>query len=325
MNEWIRLGLAVLMAWAWGGCSRQDGGRGLSGFPEPADGVVLQTDWFAQPEYAGFYQALAAGIYEAHGLKVTILEGGPNADPMKRLALKRAHFINARSDDAIVAVARGMPVRFVGVTLQHNPQAILSHEANAIRRFEDLDGKRIMVDVGAPWIRYLEKKYGIEMQLMPHNFGLNHFLSNPDFVMQCFLTNEPYYVRQKGAVPHVLPMWESGFDAYRGIIVHEDFLKSYPDVVRRFVQATHEGWHSYLYGDYHPAHRLIAERNPMMTDDFMEYIRKSLFQWGIVSGEGNDPSVIGSVDNERLSQQIEILHELGVIEKKVDLASVFAF
>jgi len=325
MRKWIRLGLMMAVVSLWIGCSRQESSRGLSGFADPADELVLQTDWFAQPEYAGFYQALAAGIYEAHGLKVTILEGGPNADPMKRLALKRAHFINARSDDAIVAVARGMPIRFVGVTLQHNPQAILSHEANAIRRFEDLDGKRVMVDVGAPWIAYLERKYGIEMQLMPHNFGLNHFLSDPEFVMQCFLTNEPYYVRQQGAQPYVLPMWESGFDAYRGILVHEEFILNYPDVVRRFVKATHEGWQAYLYGDYSPAHKIIAERNPMMTDDFMEFIRKSLFEWGIVSGKENDPALVGKVDESRLEGQIAILHELGLIEKKIDIQEVFAF
>lgn len=293
--------------------------------PEKADNdlisVTMQTDWLAQPEYAGFYQAKAAGIYEKYGLDVTIVEGGPNADPMKRLILKRCDFVNARSDDVIVAFARGMPVQFVGVTLQHNPLAILSHAENPITEFGQLDGKRIMVNVAAPWIDYLEGKYDIQVVRMPHNFGLSHYLNDKEFVMQCFLTNEPYQVRKLGADPIVLPMWKSGWDAYRGIVVHSDSLQDRPEVVEKFVNATHEAWQSYLFGDPSPAHELIQNRNPKMTDDFMGYIRSQLIENHMVAKE--TAGSIGKFDPARLQEQIQILSDMKIIEKKFDYSEVF--
>jgi len=296
--------------------ANEDDGDGL--FP-----ITLQTDWFAQPEYAGFYQALATGLYERYGLEVTLLEGGPNADPMKRLILRRCDFINARFDDVMVAYARGMPVRFVGVTLQRNPLAILSHEAHAITNFEQLDGKRVMVNVAAPWIDYIEARYDIEMVRMPHNFGLNHYLKDKQFVMQCFLTNEPYRVRKLGANPHVLPIWEAEWDTYRGIAVHPDFLNANPRVVEAFVEATQEAWRHYLYEDPAPAHRLIQERNPDMDDDFMNAIRDQIIEYGLVDGGTGNPSHIGRVEPHKFNRQIEIFHDMGLIEKRFDYLEVF--
>lgn len=285
--------------------------------------VTFQSDWFAQPEYAGFYQALATGLYEKHGLDVTIVEGGPNADPLKRLLLRRCDFMNVRSDKAVVVYARGMPVKFVGATMQHNPEGILSHAENPITDFSQLDQKRIMVDVGAPWIDFIENKFGIQILRMPHNFGLSHYLNDKSFIMQCFITNEPYYVRKKGANPVVLPMWESGFDTYRGILVHTDFMKTHPDVVTAFVQATHEAWYDYLYNDPTPAHELIAQRNQQMTPDFMEFIRNSIIQYGIVDGSPNKPANIGKLDPERLKEHINVLFDLNVIDKKFEFSEVF--
>jgi NitT/TauT family transport system substrate-binding protein len=285
--------------------------------------VTFQSDWFAQPEYAGFYQALATGLYRKYGLDVTIVEGGPNADPLKRLLLKRCDFMNIRSDNAIVAYSRGMPIRFVGVTMQHNPQGILSHAENPITDFKQLDGKRVMVDVGAPWIEFIEKKFNITIIRMPHNFGFSHYLNDQSFIMQCFVTNEPYYVRKHGANPVVLPMWKSGFDVYRGILVQADFMEKNPEVVNAFVSATQEAWHDYLYGDPTPAHKLIAERNSQMTPDFMEFIRKSMIEYGIVDGQPNDPENIGKMDPIRLQEHIEVLFDLKVIEKKFEFSEVF--
>lgn len=285
--------------------------------------ITFQSDWFAQPEYAGYYQALATGLYEEYGLDVTILEGGPNTDPTKRLMVKRCDAMNIRSDDAIVAYSRGMPVKFIGVTMQHNPQGILSHEEHAITDFKQLDGKRIMVDVGAPWIDFLEKKYDIQIARMPHNFGLSHFLNDKEFVMQCFVTNEPYFVKQKGASPHVLPIWESGLDTYRGIMVHADTWKENPEAMQAFVDATQEAWHDYLYRDPTPAHQLIAERNERMTQELMDFIRNAIIDYGIVDGKPNDPSNIGKMDRAFLQKNVDILYDLKVIDKKFEISELF--
>lgn len=285
---------------------------------------ILQTDWFAQPEYAGFYQALALGYYEEAGIKIEIQEGGPNTGPLNRLLTGRAHFMNARSESAIVSVARGLPVRFVGVTLQHNPEAVLSHAEQAITDFRQLDGKSIMADLSAPWIRYIQHKYDISINLLPHNFGISHYLSDQSFVMACFLTNEPYFVRQQGANPSVLPVWESGFDSYRGILVHQELVDAEPEMVKKFVEATHRGWYSYLYEDPSPAHDLIAQRNPNMTPEFMDFIFRQIQEYGLVDGRPRAAENIGAFNESRMREQIEILKNIELIGNKIEFDDVFS-
>jgi NitT/TauT family transport system substrate-binding protein len=287
--------------------------------------ITLQTDWFAQPEYAGFYQALATGLYAKRGLTVTLLEGGPNADPLKRLLTGRCDLINGRSDDAIVAYSRGFPVRFVGVTMQHNPHGILSHASHPITDFKQLDGKRVMVEIAAPWLDYIERKYGISIVRMPHNFGLSHYLNSETFIQQCFVTNEPYFAEKQGAKPVVLPIWESGFDGYRGLLAHTRVLEEKREAIRDFVEATHEGLHDYLYHDPEPAHALIAQRNPEMTRELMHYIRDAMIKYGIIDGSPNDPANIGKLERQRVESNIADLLELGIIENRVEPEQVFLF
>ena len=54
-------------------------GLAMSGQAFALDEVTYGTNWLAQAEHGGFYQAVADGTYEKHGLKVTIVQGGPNA------------------------------------------------------------------------------------------------------------------------------------------------------------------------------------------------------------------------------------------------------
>ena len=313
--------VAVVLTYA--GCSSNTKKESQKSEEHGLTPIVFQSDWFAQPEYAGFYQALATGLYEKYGLDVTILEGGPNTDPIKRLLLKRCDAMNTRADDAIVAFTRGMPVKFIGVSMQHNPQGILSHEENAITRFEQLDGRRVMVDLGAPWIEYIEKKFKIQLVQMPHNFGLSPYLNDKDFVMQCFVTNEAYFVKQKGANPHVLPLWESGLDTYRGVMIHTDAWEQKREAFEAFMKATTEAWYDYLYNDPSPAHNLIAERNERMTPELMEFIRNSMIDYGIIDGKPNDPSNIGKMDRTFIQSNMNTLYDLQVIDKKFEISELF--
>ena len=58
---------------------------------EPADApgrtaMKLATDWRAQAELGGYYQALATGEYARRGLDVTLIQGGPGVNVPQLLA-----------------------------------------------------------------------------------------------------------------------------------------------------------------------------------------------------------------------------------------------
>jgi NitT/TauT family transport system substrate-binding protein len=277
--------------------------------------VVLQTDWFPQPEHGGFYQAMAKGYYEDEGLDVTILPGGPNAMSTQKVLKGSAHFAMNRADTIYTLVQREVPVVMVMSTLQHDPQAILLHTSNPINSFEELDGQRIMAVPGLNWIKWIEAKYSIQLEIIPHDFGIDRFLNDPDFIQQCLLTNEPFYVTQSGASPKVLPLRESGFDPYHGIYCLKSFADDNPDTVRRFLRASVRGWQDFILNDPGTALELIRERNPKMNEAFMGFCHATLVKRNLVTGIGSTGGEkVGTLDPKRMEALVDEMKTLGLIE-----------
>jgi NitT/TauT family transport system substrate-binding protein len=297
---WL-LGLVIALA----GCGRTD--KAAEAELEP---VVLQTDWFPQPEHGGFYQALAKGYYAEEGLAVEILPGGPNAMSTQKVLKGRAHFAMNRADTIHSLVRRGVPVVLVMATLQHDPQALLLHAANPVASFEELDRQRVMAIPGLAWIGWLEARYGIELEIIPHDFGMERFLNDPAFIQQCLLTNEPFYAQQQGVKVKTLPLRDSGFDPYHGIYCLSGLAASKPGFVERFVRASVRGWTDYIEGDPAPAFELIAARNPKMSAEFMAFSYRTLRQEGLVKGTDG----VGQLDPQRLDSMVNEMERLGLVE-----------
>lgn len=276
--------------------------------------LVLQTDWFPQPEHGGFYQALAKGYYAEAGLEVTILPGGPNAMSTQKVIKGTAHFAMNRADTIYSLSLRDAPMLMVMATLQHDPQALLLHADNPINSFAELDGQRIMAVPGLAWIRWVEARYDVRLEIIPHDFGMERFLNDPAFIQQCLLTNEPFYVEQAGVRAKVLPLRESGFDPYHGIYCLSDFAGEHPDVVQRFVAASVRGWRDFILNDPTPALELIAARNPRMTPAFMAFSYKTMKEKGLVTGADPSGAQIGWLDPKRLEALMREMWELGLVE-----------
>lgn len=300
------VGLSLMTA-----CNRDQAGEDTESLLTP---VVLQTDWFPQPEHGGFYQALARGYYREAGLDVTILPGGPNAMTTQKILKGTAHFAMNRADTIYSLATRDVPIRMVMATLQHDPQALLLHAANPISSFEELDGQQVMAIPGLTWITWIEAKYGIELDIIPHDFGMERFLNDKSFIQQCLLTNEPFYILQAGASPKVLPLRESGFDPYHGIYCLAELAENQPGLVERFVRASVRGWEDYIRNDPSPAFALISVANPKMTDEFMAFSYQTMRDQFLVTGRPGLPSLVGQLDEERLEQLASELHRLGVVD-----------
>ncbi|MEX0325535.1 MAG: ABC transporter substrate-binding protein [Puniceicoccaceae bacterium] len=294
------------------GCRRKaDSGNDLE---TELDEVILQTDWFPQPEHGGFYQALARGFYEEAGLSVTILPGGPNAMSTQKVLKGRAHFAMNRADTIYSLCRRDVPVTMVMATLQHDPQALLLHSSNPLSHFEELDGRQVMAIPGLAWIRWLESRYGIELDIIPHDFGIERFLNDPEFIQQCLLTNEPFYVRQAGLEAKVLPLRESGFDPYHGIYCLRSLIEGNPDLVERFVRASLRGWRDFILNDPAPALALIAGQNPKMNEAFMAFSYGAMRDGRLVTGDDPEGGLVGELDPARMETLAREIEDLGMLE-----------
>ncbi len=315
----LAAGLALMIA----GCAKKAGST-----PATTAGLVrikFQTDWFPQPEHGGYYQALAKGYYAAEGLDVEILPGGPNAQVMTSVAVGRADLGMTNGDDVIVAIARGVPLRMVGAEMQRDPQGILFHSAHPLHDLHDLEGKTLMAGAGSTWLEVLRKKLGLKFNLLPLVGDLARFMNNPEFVQQCFVTNEPFFARQRGADVGALLIASDTYEPYRVMFTGNEFLARHPDLVGKFVRASIHGWVDYLTGDPTPANRLIAAKNSVMTPDFMAYSIRAMNDFKLVAGDPAKGEFTGQLTAARLEKQIKLLQEVGVLDRPVAVGDVATF
>ncbi len=287
--------------------------------------VVFQTNWTAQPEQGGYYQAQAKGFFKEAGVDVTIVPGGPGAFPMQKVAAGQAQFGIGRSDDLILAVQQGLPLVIVCAQLEHDPQGITVHEESPVKRFEDLDGKTIKAVPGQAWLDFLKLRYKINFSVVPENYGYAQFIADPSYIQQGYLTTDAYYCGLHGVKVRVLLIADSGYDAYRVVFTSRDFLKQHPDAVRAFVAASIRGWNDFIDGDSKPAEALLTKDNAENTPELMAYVRTALRDHGMVSGNPAKKERTGLITRERINDQINILRQLGLLTTPLSADQVATF
>jgi NitT/TauT family transport system substrate-binding protein len=268
-----------------------------------ADPVSFGLDWVAEPEYGGYYQALATGIYQKYGLDVRIVQGGPQVNNAQLLVAGRLTFdITSNAFLALNFAQEGIPFVAVAAGFQKDPDALIAHPGQGNDSFADLKGKPIAVstDTRASWWIYLKAKYGYtDNQLRPYGFSLVPFFTNKQDVQEAYVTSEPYLVHeQTGQWPVVLALPDAGFDGYASLIAtSRKLVEGNPDLVRRFIEASTEGWYSFLYGNPAPAFAAIKAANPDMTDGLLQFGYEQLKARGIVdSGDTKQLGIYAMTD-----------------------------
>jgi NitT/TauT family transport system substrate-binding protein len=284
---------------------------------QPLARIILQTDWYAQADHGGFYQALAKGYYREVGLDVTIRPAGPGLATGQLLSTGRVQFAIGRGDEALVQVARDIPIVVVAAQMEHDPLALLIHAESPVKSFQDLQGKAVMTSPGANWIAYVQLTQHVKFSVIPLNFGMAQFMVDPNYIQQCFVTNEPYYVERNGGHARTILIAESGFDPYRVIMGNADFVKAHPNITRAFVEATLRGYRDYIYGDPTPGNRLIMAANVQMNEDFIAYGIRAIKAHHLLEGDPAKGDAIGRISRRRLQEQIDALQKIGALDRTV--------
>lgn len=311
------LGLAMALT----GCGKKAETAAAPGLVK----VRFQTDWFPQPEHGGYYQALAKGYYAAEGLDVEILPGGPNAQVMTGVATGRAELGMTNGDDVIAAVAGGVPLKMVGAEMQRDPQGILFHNEHPLRSLKDLEGKTLMAGAGSRWIEVVQKKMNVKFNLLPLVGDLARFMNDKTFVQQCFVTNEPFFARERGANVGALLIASDSYEPYRVMFTSPKFLSEHPDIVAKFVRASIKGWNDYLTGDPAPANAILAAKRTDLSPEFVAYSIKAMNDYKLVAGDPAKGEMTGLLTAARLQKQIDLLREVGVLDKPVKVEDVATF
>ncbi len=253
-----------------------------------ADRVTFGLDWLAEAEYGGFYQAVATGIYAKHGLDVSIRQGGPQVNQAQFLLAGRVDFaIFSNSFLALNLSRENLPFKAVGAVFQRDPAVLITHPGVGHDTFESLQGQPVMIsnDSRNGWWTYLRARFGYDdAQIRPYTFNFAPFLADKRAAQQGYLGSEPYLIKQQaGFDPVVLLLADAGFQGYGSLITTSNqTIADKPALVQRFLDASFEGWESYLSGDPTPGNTLIKRENPEMTDDLLRYGRSVLIEYQII-------------------------------------------
>jgi NitT/TauT family transport system substrate-binding protein len=285
--------------------------------------VVLQVDWYPQPEHGGFYTALAKGFYKEEGLDVVIQPGGPFVAGPQLVAAGSAQFGLSASDAILQAISDGQPLIAIAATMQHDPQVIMVRGNSPVKTFADLSGHTVAVKPGSTWFQYLVKRYRLTgVREIPATYSVANFVADPNYIQQAFRTSEPYFVERAGIEPRTLLVSDSGYSPYRVMFTSQSFLKDHPDVVRKFVQASLRGWREYL-NDPAPAHALIGALNPALNAEWMKFSWQALRDGRFVAGDDPSGADLGAMTAERWNAMYEQLLDLKLIAKPFDPANAY--
>jgi NitT/TauT family transport system substrate-binding protein len=271
--------------------------------------LTYMTNWYAQAEHGGFYQAVATGIYRKHGLDVTIRMGGPQVNILQLMAAGQADCIMGSSDmQMMVARAGGLPVVTVAAVFQKDPQVLIAHEH--VKSFEDMKDKTILIAPAAQrgyWL-WLKGKYGLQdSQTRPYTFNIQPFVADRNTVQQGYLTSEPFAVQKAGVKANTFLFADHGWTSYATTIsCMEDTVKNRGKAVEAFVKATMEGWKSFL-ADPAPGAALIKKDNPNMTDEQIAYSVGKLKEMGMVTAGEARTAGIGTMNEARIRQNYDFL------------------
>jgi NitT/TauT family transport system substrate-binding protein len=280
--------------------------------------LTVQLDWIPEPEHGGFYQAQARGFFRDEGLDVTILPGGPGAFVMPSVATGKADIGQADSTNTLLQQAEGLPVVQFAAVFQDDPSGLLVNADSPVRQFADLQGKTIIARPEWAFLKFLEKKYGISVNVVPQNFSVAAFLGSKEAIQQGYYIAEPYHiVKAGGKMPRFLSTWDAGFRAYAVLVTSRRFAREHPAELKAFLRAYVHGWRDYLEGDPAPAEAALKAANSNNTDEFMAFSRKMIIDARLVTGRDADggPGQIGRLSRERFQTQINQLEELGILAK----------
>jgi NitT/TauT family transport system substrate-binding protein len=293
-----------------------------------ADKVTFGTDWKAQAEHGGFYQAIGAGIYAKHGLEVTLRPGGPQVNHAQLLAAGRLDFnMSSNSFIALNYVKENIPMIAVASMYQKDPSVLIAHPGQGNDSFAALKGKPIMIgsDTRVGWWLFLKSKFGYtDDQIRPYTFNAGPFLANATAVQQGYLGSEPFVIEGAGVKPVVLLLADAGYSSYAALIqTSVKLTKENPSLVQRFVDASIEGWYSYLYGDPAPGNALIKKDNPEMTDPLIAFGTAKMKQYGIVDSGDAVANGIGAMTEARWKDFHAVMAEQGLYPKDLDVTKAY--
>jgi NitT/TauT family transport system substrate-binding protein len=291
-----------------------------TGSANAADKVTFLTSWYAQAEHGGFYQAKATGLYDHENLDVTIKMGGPQVNGLQLLLGGEADVIIGYDFQVLAGLAKGLPVVTIATSFQKDLQGMMTHDD--VKDLGDLKNKTILIATSGrtTWWPWLKKQFGYtDEQTQPYTFNLQPFFADNNVAQQAYPSSEPFQAMEKNVPVKYFLFADYGYPPYgTTMVTTTKFVAERPDVARRFVKASLQGWKSYLTGDPGAANALIKADNPKMGDAQIAYGIRRMNELEIVDGGDAKTMGIGIITEARWKATYDLMVGTGLLPKDTD-------
>jgi len=271
------------------------------------------TNWYAQAEHGGYYQAKEQGLYKENGLDVTIKMGGPQVNNTQLLVAGKADCIITDDIGVMMSQKRGLPVQLVGTSFQYDATVVITHDD--VDSLDELKGHTVLISTAAhsSWWPWAKKKYGFtDAMSRPYTFNVQPFVMDDKVAQQGFMTSEPFALEKTGVGFNVYSIGQEGYPPYgNSLACRTDVIEDHPEKVKSFLTASMNGWKSYL-ADPSLGNKAIKEANPSMADDQIAYSVEKLRTSGIVTGGDAETKGIGIITPERMKKTWQMAVDNGL-------------
>ena len=296
------------------------------------DKVTFATNWKAQAAHGGFYQALADGTYKQAGLDVTIQQGGPQVNNRPLLPAGKIDFLmTGNLLHSFDNVKNKVPTVVVAAMFQKDPQALMAHPGQGYEKFESLKNAPVALiakDGQFTWWQWLKAVHGFKDEaLKPYTSHRGPWLANNKAIQQGYSVAEPIYAENQGKFkPVVHLLADHGFSTSSTLIeARADTVRTKPQLVQRFVDASSVGWVNYLYGNRKAANAMMLKDNPEMSEAEIEASVALMKSQGIVDSGEALARGIGAMSAARIKDFYEQMVKAGLYKAgEVDLGQVAA-
>lgn len=300
----------------------------MTGRAQAGDKVTFSTDWLAQAEHGGFYQAITDGIYKSYGLDVTLKMGGPQINTAQLLLAGAFDFaIVSNSFIPLNAIKQGAQYEAVAAFMQKDPQVLIAHKSMGYKSLSDLKGKPILLssDAWDSYWRFLKVKFGYaDSQGRPYTYNMAPFLADKNVIQQGYVTSEPPMIARAGGDPQVFLLADYGYTSYATVLMtSKKLVAEKPQLVQRFIDASIKGWYSYLYGNHAKALAMIKHDNPDYTDQNDKDSTDAMIKYGIIDSGDAKKLGIGAMTDARWKDFFDTMVQAKVYEPTLDYKQAY--
>ena len=230
--------------------------------------VTLYLDWLNQFQFAGYYMAKENGYYNDLDLDVNIIEYSKDANnDITQKVIKDEAVYGIGKSSLIIDKFAGNDIILLSSIFQNSPMALISLSSSNIKTPKDLINKKIMITNDAKEsvsIKSLLMSEGVNFQdLNTQNFSsneINDLINGNIDAIACYLSNEPFILKQKNIDFNIIHPNNYNFDFYEGILfTSQKELKNNPIRAQNFNQASIKGW-EYAFNNIEKTAKIIYEK-----------------------------------------------------------------